>query len=748
VSARTIRLSAFAALGCYGALRWSTLVTPAPTARMLGLVALATAAAGLLGGHGRDARMRIAVALIGSVLALVLSLALVGVPLRLLVHLHLHAVASGIGQGLLALPRVTVPYDGVDDWVRIVVLLGGAVLLLDGALVLALAPPSLGDAVRAGAAVPLIALAVVPSTLVRPQLPFVHGLLLLALTAALVWGERVPARALGASLALVGAPALVLAPALDPHRPWIDYQALAGGLAPTSGERFDWSQRYGPLDWPQTGREVLDVKASRGDYWKTENLDTFDGVRWVSGALQAPGLLPTPDPQAAARWTQTITVTIRGMRTAEVVAAGEAARPQHVPAAVLPGDSAGTWVTGVDLGPGDAYTVTTYSPRPSLTAMGATSAAPVGTGSAGTGSAVAGAGAAAGSYTYALLGPYRSILVPAQAPGLPATAEPEIEFPPFGLRAAPRVAGGVQAGTATALIAASPYARAYALAQRLASPATTQIAFVRRVLRYLRDGFTYSESPTASAWPLERFLFADRRGYCQQFAGAMALLLRMGGVPARVAVGFTPGAYDAAARQWVVTDLDAHAWVEVWFPRYGWVRFEPTPSGAPALSGRSSPFAGKVPAAAAAAARRDRGQRDTGAVPRARPAGARGGSGISALSLIIALAVLGVALTAAALARNRANAADPDRLIDELSRALVRTGRRADGGLTLAQLEHRFRTNPSAAAYVRALRLARYAGATAQPGRAERRALRARLSEGLGASGRARALWALPPWPR
>ena len=60
----------------------------------------------------------------------------------------------------------------------------------------------------------------------------------------------------------------------------------------------------------------------------------------------------------------------------------------------------------------------------------------------------------------------------------------------------------------------------------------------------------------------------------------MALLLRLGGVPARVAAGFTSGQYDPTSHRWLVTDFDAHAWVEAFFPGYGWVRFDPTPASA------------------------------------------------------------------------------------------------------------------------------------------------------------------------
>jgi hypothetical protein len=102
-------------------------------------------------------------------------------------------------------------------------------------------------------------------------------------------------------------------------------------------------------------------------------------------------------------------------------------------------------------------------------------------------------------------------------------------------------------------------------------------------------GFTYSEHPPVSngAPPLVAFALQTKTGYCQHFAGAMALMLRYLGVPARVAVGFTTGSYDAGKGEWTVTDHDAHAWVEVWFRGYGWLPFDPTP-GRGTLSGAYS----------------------------------------------------------------------------------------------------------------------------------------------------------------
>jgi hypothetical protein len=75
--------------------------------------------------------------------------------------------------------------------------------------------------------------------------------------------------------------------------------------------------------------------------------------------------------------------------------------------------------------------------------------------------------------------------------------------------------------------------------------------------------------------PLVGFVTQTRIGYCQHFAGAMALMLRMLGIPARVGAGFISGKLEDG--RWVVTDHDAHTWVEIWFRGYGWLPFDPTP---------------------------------------------------------------------------------------------------------------------------------------------------------------------------
>ena len=91
------------------------------------------------------------------------------------------------------------------------------------------------------------------------------------------------------------------------------------------------------------------------------------------------------------------------------------------------------------------------------------------------------------------------------------------------------------------------------------------------------NGFRYDlrTAPGNSGDALVDFLFTGRRGYCEQFASAMAIMLRTLHVPARVAVGFTPGTVTGGSR--LITTDDAHAWVEAWFPGAGWLPFDPTP---------------------------------------------------------------------------------------------------------------------------------------------------------------------------
>lgn len=134
-----------------------------------------------------------------------------------------------------------------------------------------------------------------------------------------------------------------------------------------------------------------------------------------------------------------------------------------------------------------------------------------------------------------------------------------------------RVTPYVSAVTANAIAGATtPYAKAVAL-QQFFSPG---------------NGFAYDLSPPLGRQgedPLEVFL-RGRRGFCEQYATAMAAMLRIAGIPSRVAVGFTRGEPLPGRRgTYSVSTQQAHAWPEAWFAGSGWVRFEPTPGQSTAI---------------------------------------------------------------------------------------------------------------------------------------------------------------------
>ena len=103
----------------------------------------------------------------------------------------------------------------------------------------------------------------------------------------------------------------------------------------------------------------------------------------------------------------------------------------------------------------------------------------------------------------------------------------------------------------------------------------------RAIEAHLRENYEYSTSigqPPQGRDRVAWFLFENKKGYCEYYASAMIVMLRSLDIPARFAAGYAPGTYDAATGEFVVRESAAHAWPEVYFPGYGWIQFEPTPS--------------------------------------------------------------------------------------------------------------------------------------------------------------------------
>lgn len=124
------------------------------------------------------------------------------------------------------------------------------------------------------------------------------------------------------------------------------------------------------------------------------------------------------------------------------------------------------------------------------------------------------------------------------------------------------------------------------LAQQIVAGAETDYAKALTLEKYLSTTYPYDlnvppSRPGADA--VDRFLFEDKRGFCQQFATAMAVMARAAGLPSRVATGYLPGEYSPMAGGYIVRARDAHSWVEIYFQKHGWVPFDPTPAvgGAP-----------------------------------------------------------------------------------------------------------------------------------------------------------------------
>ena len=319
----------------------------------------------------------------------------------------------------------------------------------------------------------------------------------------------------------------------------------------TASLRYVWDANYGGIEFPARPTVVLRVRApKRAEYWRVSTLETFAADRWIENLypvergltprrLPADSLVPDRDAKPGT-WLRQI-VTVEGLEDDRVAAASQPAQVAGLSLGRLSFLAGGVMRAGTNVRRGTEYTVWSYAPRPTPRALAASRPLyPPETG------------------RYLELGRAR--------------------FSGFGAAGRERRLDRLfRDERYQPLWSYRPlWEEARRRTARAASPYEATLLLERWFRR--EGGFRYEERPPVSAAggpPLVDFVEVTRAGYCQHYAGAMAVMLRLLGIPSRVAVGFTAGTWKAGV--WTVTDHQAHAWVEAWFDGFGWLAFDPTP---------------------------------------------------------------------------------------------------------------------------------------------------------------------------
>jgi transglutaminase-like putative cysteine protease len=312
------------------------------------------------------------------------------------------------------------------------------------------------------------------------------------------------------------------------------------------------------------GNEVImRVRASRPNYWVGQTFDEWTGRSWVQSANPvnsprvervtggSPFVIPTYPDQVAdltsgAEDIQTFYLTDGGPNL--VFHADNVQRVYLQTRAVLVTPD-GTIASTTSMGPGTIYTV--VSNDTNATAAQLQSASAPGT-----------AGPALGADNSTLVGAGRYLQLPHAYPRVAALAASITA----GVGSGPAVGSGAAGATGAAT----------------QSPATIDphtYDKVEAIGRWMATHVHYTtDIPPlpAGSDAVDSFLFGTRRGYCEQISTATVVMLRSLGIPAREAVGYVPGPYNPVTDLYDIQAKDAHAWVQVWFPGYGWQNFDPT----------------------------------------------------------------------------------------------------------------------------------------------------------------------------
>ena len=472
--------------------------------------------------------------IVAAALWLPVALVLAGVPVAGLKPPAWGSTAESLVDGLVGL---TVPGRGPvegDPWpLAAVLLLGGFAFLTAGAsgrLVDGVAGTRAGRAFSGMAFLFLVLPLVAAIALQQSEEAAWQGAVLL--TAGMLWVARGRFVAVLAPTIAVGAVAILGAQTFGPEDRWVAF----GDILPRDPAftELNTSQTYGPLGDRRTGATMLEITSPKPALWRMQVLQRFDRRVWDVTRFD-----DEPLPQPAAKRVTT-KVTVRGLENDLVAAPGRVVR---VTGAVTEDEDGEARELEPRPRPGTTYTVESEVVEATTKQL---STVPI---------------SLSPRYDrYTSLWQIRSTT---QATERPTAA--------YADRMPPQYAG-------------SPWGRVLTLARSLSKGETSQLEVVRSVQRYLQDPkrFTYTtDVPEAGFQPILDFLLETRAGYCQHYAGAAALLLRLAGVPTRVVAGFATGSASGGDR-YTVKDQDAHAWIEVYFPGYGWVPFNPTPPAAEA----------------------------------------------------------------------------------------------------------------------------------------------------------------------
>ena len=490
-------------------------------------------------------------------------------------------ILSRFGSGFLEFYDYQVPFDSAaHPRMHGVLLVALFAFTLAFALAVAARRPGL-------AAISLVVGVGWPGTLLTGHAVLRGTLLLVAVlaTAVVLRPGRVrgvgPALAAG-TLVLLAALAATSSPAFA-KRAFLDWQHWDPYTKPARpvDVSYVWNSSYSGLTFHGKPTTVLRVKAGpETHYWRVSVLNTVENGTWFEEVaptfedppvpLAQPGLVP-PRELRRDDWEEQ-RVTIEALRDTRLPGGS-------VPVRFAPGDGIGSVSydpTGVamaehPLSRGDTYDVWSYAPRPTPAQLAASK--PI--------------------YSGPIVAPRRDEYREVQ-PGV----YPRL----FGTPGQAAYVHYLMTDFARA-DQLRPFRRLQALAEQVAGGARSPYAAAVALEQWFRfgGGFVYDQHPPktpAGVAPLDDFVAHTRRGYCQHFAGAMALMLRYLGIPSRVAVGFASGRYRHG--EWIVSDRDAHMWVEVWFRGWGWIPFDPTP-GRGGLAGSYSASSPSFDVSAAAA---------------------------------------------------------------------------------------------------------------------------------------------------